>query len=68
MIERACKNIEFTDSKSKILYVDPLKGDTVKRKSIINIAKKKLDEWEPKNHLELGLVKKMTYFSDLMKE
>ena len=61
MLELAEKVIEFTGSKSKIVF-EPLPQDDPKmRRPDITLAKEKLD-WEPKVKLDEGLKKTIEYF------
>ena len=61
MLELAEKVIEFTGSKSKIVF-EPLPQDDPKmRRPNITLAKEKLD-WEPKVKLDEGLKKTIEYF------
>ena len=60
-LELAEKVIEFTGSKSKIVF-EPLPQDDPKmRRPDISLAKEKLD-WEPKVKLDEGLKKTIEYF------
>lgn len=62
MLELANKVIELTESRSKIVF-RPLPGDDPKqRRPNISLAKEKLNGWEPKIHLEEGLLKTIEYF------
>lgn len=64
MLELAEKVIEFTGSKSKIVF-EPLPQDDPKmRRPDITLAKEKLD-WEPKVKLDEGLKKTIEYFKTL---
>ena len=61
MLELAEKVIEFTGSKSEIVF-EPLPQDDPKmRRPDITLAKEKLD-WEPKVKLDEGLKKTIEYF------
>ena len=64
--ELAEKIIKLTDSKSKLVYVKLPDDDPVQRQPDINLAKEKLD-WEPKIHLEEGLIMTIHYFENLLK-
>ncbi|MCC8358446.1 UDP-glucuronic acid decarboxylase family protein [Salinimicrobium sediminilitoris] len=68
MLELADKVIELTGSKSKIIHLELPKDDPTQRKPVIDLAKKELNGWEPKVHLEEGLVKTIAYFDHLLKE
>ena len=64
--ELAEKIIKLTDSKSKLVYEILPDDDPVQRQPDINLAKEKLD-WEPKIHLEEGLIMTIHYFENLLK-
>jgi UDP-glucuronate decarboxylase len=64
--ELAEKIIKLTDSKSKLVYEKLPEDDPVQRQPDINLAKEKLD-WEPKIHLEEGLIMTIHYFENLLK-
>ena len=66
MIELAEKIIELTGSSSKLIHLDLPKDDPTQRRPVIDLAKKELNGWEPKVHLEEGLVKTIAYFEDLL--
>lgn len=61
--ELAEKIICMTGSKSKIIYQPLPQDDPVRRKPVIELAKKELD-WEPLISLEEGLEKTIAYFKD----
>ena len=63
--ELAEKIIKLTDSKSKLVYEKLPDDDPVQRQPDINLAKEKLG-WEPKIHLEEGLVMTIHYFENLL--
>ena len=65
IIELAEKVIKLTDSKSKLVYEKLPDDDPVQRQPDINLAKEKLD-WEPKIHLEEGLIMTIHYFENLL--
>ena len=60
----ASKIISLTNSESNIRYLQLPKDDPLRRKPIIDLAKKEL-EWEPKHELEKGLIKTIKYFKEL---
>jgi len=62
----AQKVIELTNSKSKIIYLPLPKDDPTQRQPNISLAKKELNNWEPKVQLQEGLLKTITYFDDLL--
>ena len=64
--ELAEKIIKLTDSKSKLVYEKLPEDDPVQRQPAISLAKEKLD-WEPKIHLEEGLIMTIHYFENLLK-
>lgn len=66
IIELAEKVIDFTGSKSKIVYRPLPSDDPTQRKPDITIAKEKLG-WEPKVPLEEGLKKTIAYFDQVLK-
>ena len=66
IMELAEKVIKLTDSKSKLVYEKLPDDDPVQRQPDINLAKEKLD-WEPKIHLEEGLIMTIHYFENLLK-
>lgn len=61
--ELAEQIIRLTNSKSKIIYLPLPKDDPMQRKPEITLAKKHLDNWEPKIQLEEGLIKTIEYFN-----
>ncbi|MHA7943028.1 UDP-glucuronic acid decarboxylase family protein [Formosa sp. 3Alg 14/1] len=67
MMELASKVIEMTNSTSKIIHLPLPQDDPLQRKPVIDLAKKELNGWEPKIHLEEGLVKTISYFDNLLK-
>ena len=64
--ELAEKIIKLTDSKSKLVYEKLPEDDPIQRQPDINLAKAKLG-WEPKIHLEEGLIMTIHYFENLLK-
>ncbi|MFV9484003.1 UDP-glucuronic acid decarboxylase family protein [Christiangramia sp. ASW11-125] len=67
MIELAEKIIELTGSSSKLIHLELPKDDPTQRRPVIDLAKKELNGWEPKVHLEEGLVKTISYFEKLLR-
>ncbi len=65
ILELAHKVIELTNSKSKIIFMPLPEDDPLQRKPDISLAKKELN-WEPKIHLEDGLLKTIAYFDKLL--
>jgi len=58
--------INLTGSKSKITYHPLPKDDPMQRKPNITLAKKYLNNWEPKIQLQNGLEKTIKYFDTLL--
>ena len=67
ILELAQKVIDFTGSKSKLIFEPLPQDDPLQRQPDISLAKSKLD-WEPKIKLDQGLVKTIEYFDNLIKE
>lgn len=67
MLELAQNVIKLTNSKSKLVFLPLPQDDPLQRRPVIDLAKKELDGWEPKVHLEEGLKKTITYFDELLK-
>ena len=65
IMELAEKVIKLTNSKSKLVYEKLPDDDPIQRQPDINLAKEKLD-WEPKIHLEEGLIMTIHYFENLL--
>ncbi len=65
IIDLAKKIIELTGSKSKIKFLPLPQDDPRKRKPDISLAKEKLN-WEPHVKLEVGLLKTIAYFDNLL--
>jgi UDP-glucuronate decarboxylase len=65
ILELAKKLIQFTDSKSKIIYKPLPEDDPIQRQPDINLAKKELN-WEPKIPFEEGIKKTIDYFERLL--
>jgi len=57
--------IELTGTNSKLIFKDLPADDPKQRQPDISLAKKHLD-WEPKTHLNEGLVHTIAYFDDLL--
>lgn len=66
ILELAEKVIALTQSKSKIRFSALPKDDPMQRQPLIDLAKKELDQWEPKIQLEEGLQKTIAYFDALL--
>lgn len=65
MLELAEKVIELTGSKSKITFESLPADDPMQRQPNIDKAKELLN-WEPKIHLEEGLIKTIKYFKTII--
>jgi UDP-glucuronate decarboxylase len=65
--ELAEKVIELTGAKSKLIFMPLPQDDPTQRQPNISLAKEKLSGWEPKVHLEEGLLKTIAYFKQLEK-
>lgn len=65
--ELAEKVIELTGARSKLIYMPLPQDDPTQRQPDISLAKKGLSGWEPKIHLEEGLLKTISYFKQLQK-
>jgi UDP-glucuronate decarboxylase len=65
--ELAEKVIELTGAKSKLIFMPLPQDDPTQRQPNISLAKIKLSGWEPKVHLEEGLLKTIAYFKQLEK-
>ena len=66
ILKLAEKIIEMTGSKSQIVYEKLPEDDPIQRKPDISLAKKHLNNWEPKVKLEDGLVKTIEYFNNII--
>jgi UDP-glucuronate decarboxylase len=62
ILELAEKVIKLTGSKSKLIFMPLPQDDPTQRQPDITLAKKVLDNWEPKVPLEEGLTKTIEYF------
>lgn len=67
ILELAQKVISLTGSKSRIIYLPASVDDPTQRKPDISLAKKILQNWEPKVQLEEGLVRTISYFDNFLK-
>ena len=65
--ELAEKIIDLTGSKSKLEFLPLPQDDPTQRKPDITLAKKELDNWEPKIQLQEGLKKTIHYVDDLFR-
>jgi UDP-glucuronate decarboxylase len=66
MLELAEKVIQFTGSKSMLLYKDLPADDPQQRRPDITLAKKRLG-WEPEFDLDEGLKRTIRYFESVVK-
>ena len=67
MLELAEKVIQLTGSNSKIIHLPLPKDDPTQRQPNITLAKKELNNWEPKVPLDEGLRYTIEYFDTLIK-
>ncbi|MBN2596038.1 UDP-glucuronic acid decarboxylase family protein [Labilibaculum sp.] len=66
ILELAQKVIKLTNSSSKIIYLPLPKDDPTQRQPNISLAKKELNNWEPKIQLNEGLLRTISYFDNLL--
>lgn len=66
ILELAQKVIKLTNSNSKIIHLPLPKDDPTQRQPNINLAKKELNNWEPKIQLNEGLMRTISYFDNLL--
>lgn len=66
MLELAQTILRLTNSKSKLIHLDLPKDDPKQRQPDISLAKKELNDWEPKTQLEEGLKKTIAYFESII--
>jgi len=64
--ELAEQVIKLTGSRSKLIYQPLPQDDPTQRQPDISLARKELNGWEPKIHLEEGLLKTIDYFKQLL--
>ena len=67
MLELAKVILDLTGSKSKIIHLPLPADDPLQRKADITLAKKMLNNWEPKVQLKEGLKKTIEYFDKMLK-
>lgn len=65
ILELAQKVIQLTNSSSKIIYQPLPSDDPMQRKPDITLAQKELG-WEPKIHLEEGLIRTIDFFKTII--
>lgn len=68
MLELAKTIIDLTGSDSKIIFMPLPKDDPKQRQPNIELAKEKLNGWEPKIQLKEGLGKTIAYFDEVLKK
>lgn len=68
MLELAQIILELTGSKSKVVHLPLPKDDPVQRKPNIDLAKKMMNNWEPRIQLKKGLQKTIEYFDQTLKK
>lgn len=66
MLQLAEAVVRHTDSKSKIVFLPLPEDDPKQRRPDITLAKEKLNGWEPKVPLEIGLDKTIEYFKQFI--
>lgn len=66
MLQLANKVVELTGSKSKITYLPLPQDDPMQRQPDISLARKELNNWEPKVPLKEGLKHTIDYFEKLL--
>jgi len=59
--------IRHTKSRSNIIFRQKINDDPIRRKPDITLARKYLDNWQPKISLDEGLDLTIAYFRDLLK-
>lgn len=64
MLELAEKIIDLTGSKSNIIHLPLPQDDPMQRQPIVELAKEKLNNWEPRVILNDGLIKTIEYFKN----
>lgn len=66
MLDLAKKIVYITHSKSSIVFEDRREDDPLLRKPDITLAKKQLDNWQPKKSLDEGIQLTIKYFKNLL--
>lgn len=68
MLQLANTIIKLVGSSSKIVFMPLPKDDPKQRQPNIELAKEKLNGWEPKIQLEAGLGKTIAYFEEILRK
>lgn len=68
ILELAKMVIDLCGSKSKIIFLQDENDGPKQRKPNIDLAREKLNTWEPKTPLKEGVIKTITYFDNLLKD
>ena len=68
MLELANLILELTGSKSKIIHLPLPVDDPLQRQPDISLARKMLNNWEPRVQLKEGLLKTIEYFDQNLKK
>ncbi len=68
MLQLANTIIKLTGAKSKIVFMPLPKDDPKQRQPNIELAKEKLNGWQPKIELEEGLGKTIAYFEEILRK
>ena len=68
ILELAEKVLELTRSSSKIIFKPLPSDDPIQRQPDITLAKKMLNDWEPKIQLNDGLKKTIAYFDKILSD
>jgi UDP-glucuronate decarboxylase len=68
MLNLANLVIKLTGSQSKITYHELPVDDPIQRRPDITLAKKLLNDWDPQVQLQVGLIKTIDYFKELLKK
>ncbi|SNR15545.1 UDP-glucuronic acid decarboxylase family protein [Tenacibaculum jejuense] len=66
ILDLAKKIIDITNSKSQLIFKPLPEDDPMQRKPDISLAKKTLNDWEPKIPLDEGLLKVIDYFKGVI--
>ncbi|WP_299682681.1 UDP-glucuronic acid decarboxylase family protein [uncultured Tenacibaculum sp.] len=66
ILDLAKKIIDITNSKSQLIFKPLPEDDPMQRKPDISLAKKTLNDWEPRIPLDEGLLKVIDYFKGVI--